>query len=459
MQDGTEHVTGPVGPRVHVRHDEAVGLATGPGTEATPEMLAKLVPFLQESVMVVRAGWEVVANLTSPDGVTGRPKRAGDHAMTYVHPDDALRLFEAGSQVFQTEPGWSGATSVRLQLPDGSFRPFDLEVHNRQDDPVIQGMVLCTRPWSGTVGPISPELPADMGAALLAEHLPIGVAVLSPQGRPVFANDIAAELLGTDVATLCSGPLIEAMAPADRDRVAATVEDLSRRPGQDTFTLAVDGADAGERLIEAAFTSRAGSGGLEVQLVVLTIQDVTHRQEREQRLEHQANHDLLTGLANRAWLLDHLHVRLEQDDDLVVAFIDLDRFKAVNDRLGHVAGDAVLSAVAEGIEASLHPGECVARVGGDEFVVVAPHVDDDQSADLSQRIHLAVATVPVARRELVGVSVGLARSLPGDQPWDLLSRADAAMYEQKGRGEVAQGMARLELLAGPTVEADDPPAG
>ena len=433
VQEGTEHIEPPVP-------------ASAAAAALEPAMLAKLLPFLEESVMVVREGWEVVANLTSPHGLAGRPKGAGDHAMTYLHPDDALRLFEGGIAAFATEPGWTGATAARLQQPDGSFRSVDLTVHNCQDDPDIRGMVVCTRPWSGTVGPITPEFRPEIGAALLAEHLPIGVAVLSPQGMPLFANDVVAELLGTSVEALCAQPLADSVGAADRPRVDAAIADLSAWPGRETFTLS---QAAGERLLEVSFVSRTGRGGLEVQLVVLTVQDVTHRREREEQLEHRANHDLLTGLANRAWLLDHLHERLKRGDDLVVAFVDLDRFKAVNDRLGHVAGDGVLAAVAEGLEGCLHRGECVARVGGDEFVVVAPGLGEEEAADLSQRIRLAVATVPVARREQVGVSVGLARSIEGDQPWDLLSRADTAMYAQKARLAVGPSAARLEQVAGP----------
>lgn len=429
------------------------GTGGGSASDLDAAMVAKLLPFLEESVMVVREGWEVVANLTSPAGMTGRPKQVGDHAMTYLHPDDALRLFEAGSEAFRTEPGWSGATAARMQLPDGSFQRYDIAIHNCLDDPVVRGMVVCTRPWTGTIGPLIPEMEPAIGAALLVEHLPIGVAVLSPQGQPLFANEIAADLFDTDVTTLCAGPLVDAVHSADRMLVSAAIARLARRAGRQAFTLS---EPHGDRLLELSFVSRAGRGGLEVQLVVLTVSDATHRHEREQQLEHRANHDLLTGLANRAWLLDHLHERLKAGEDVVVAFVDLDRFKAVNDRLGHVAGDTVLAAVAEGLESCLHPDECVARVGGDEFVVVAPAMEADGRADLSQRIHLAVATVPVARRERVGVSVGLATSTTDDQPWDLLRRADTAMYAQKGRSSSSTPTARLEQVAGPPLSPTGP---
>lgn len=401
-----------------------------PMLDLSPEMVAALVPYLEESVVVVREEWEVAAYLTPPHGLSGRYRGVGSHAMSHLHPDDALRLFEWGTAAYRAEPGWSGTTAARLRQTDGSFGRFVLTIHNCRDHPVIRGMVVSTRRWSGDVDPDSVGIGPGIGAETLAELLPIGLAVLSPLGKPVFANPVAAELLGADLADLRAGLLADVVAPEDRSRVSAVIAELATRAGRARLQLTP--GDEG-RLIELELVSREPGAQTDTTLVIVTVQDVTHRFVRERQLEHQANHDPLTGLANRAWLLDHLHERMEAGDDLVVAFVDLDRFKAVNDRLGHLAGDAVLAAVASGLEACLHPGEVAARVGGDEFVIVSGALADDLLADFSQRIHLAVATVPAARRQRVGVSVGMARSVAEDEPWGLLRRADAAMYAEKRR--------------------------
>jgi diguanylate cyclase (GGDEF)-like protein len=170
-----------------------------------------------------------------------------------------------------------------------------------------------------------------------------------------------------------------------------------------------------------------------VQYVIITVEDVTHRHARERHLEHRANHDSLTGLPNRAWLLDHLDERLAAGARLDVAFVDLDGFKAVNDRLGHAAGDDLLAEIGEALRVAMVDGETVARVGGDEFVVVGDHHDPVERDDLRARIRKAVEGTTGAALHDVGVSVGITASEPGDQPWDLLGRADAAMYGDKRR--------------------------
>lgn len=415
-----------------------------PALDPSPEMVRALLPYLEESVMVVRDEWEVAANLTPPRGLTGRPRGVGSHAMTFLHPDDALRLFEWGMAAFRAEPGWSGVTTARVQQPDGSFKQFDLTIHNRRDHPVINGLVVSSRRSHREADQASDGIGQGIRAETLAELLPIGVAVLSPLGTTLFANAVAAELLGSEVEDLCAGLLTDVVAPEDRSRLSAIIADLAARPGRERLRLAP--GDEG-RLIELKLVSHEDGGPAETALVIATVQDLTHRLAREQQLVHRANHDPLTGLANRAWLLDHLHERLVTGEPMTVAYVDLDRFKSVNDRLGHLAGDAVLAAVATGLDGCLHPGEVAARVGGDEFVIVSGVLDDNQLADFSQRIHLAVATVPAARRQRVGVSVGLARSSPDDEPWGLLRRADAAMYGEKRRVDRRSGSAGADLAS------------
>jgi len=410
--------------------DDVPGPPVAPvAPDISSEMLAALLPYLQEAVMVVRENWRVVANLAPPQGLSDRPRRVGTHVMSHLHPDDALRLFERGSEGFLAAPGWTTRTTARVQQRDGSFEPYDITIHNRRDDPVIDGMVICSR-RSATSEEASSTASTAIRVEMFAELLPIGVAVLSPKGQPLFANPVAAELLGTELEPLCKGRLMDVLAEVDRCRVAETIAELAGKPGRRRLLL--DPNQEGRRLeLDLGSGQPTGTGG--PQLVIATISDVTQGYAREQQLEHRANHDGLTGLANRTWLLDHLHDRIERGDELVVAFLDLDRFKSVNDRLGHVAGDAVLAAVGAGLRDCLHDGEVAVRVGGDEFVIVSSGLTDDGVADLDQRIRLAVATVPAARRQQVGASVGVVRSVADDEPKALLRRADAAMYGEKRR--------------------------
>jgi len=178
--------------------------------------------------------------------------------------------------------------------------------------------------------------------------------------------------------------------------------------------------------------------------------DVTERRRAAEELTHQATHDALTDLPNRTLLLDEIEDALAaaraHGTLLAVLFLDLDRFKGVNDSLGHDAGDELLIEAARRIAGVLRPGDLVARLGGDEFVVVCRDVDDEQQATaIAQRITTALEATPVVigTHELsVTASVGVALSDGGfAHPESLLRDADAAMYRAKDLGR-----ARLELF-------------
>jgi diguanylate cyclase (GGDEF)-like protein len=186
--------------------------------------------------------------------------------------------------------------------------------------------------------------------------------------------------------------------------------------------------------------------------IVLTARDRTERHEAEQRLAHRALHDPLTELPNRTLFFDRLEQALyrasRSPGSVAVMFIDVDRFKVINDSLGHEAGDEVIRAVAALLESSVRPGDTVARFGGDEFVVCCEEVADAASARaiaerFAQRLQRPFG---IAGREFaVTLSIGIAltghhRDARAD---DLLRLADAAMYRVKERGgdgfEVATG--------------------
>jgi len=160
----------------------------------------------------------------------------------------------------------------------------------------------------------------------------------------------------------------------------------------------------------------------------------------QQALSHQALHDPLTGLPNRALLLDRLDHALRQRHEgstVAVLFLDLDRFKVVNDSLGHRIGDELLVEVARRLVSSVRPADTVARFGGDEFVIVAESASDDhESVLLAERIAAAIAPpATVGGHEIsLSVSIGIVMAGPGDDPETLLRDADAAMYRAKERG-------------------------
>ncbi|HJV03999.1 MAG TPA: bifunctional diguanylate cyclase/phosphodiesterase, partial [Actinomycetota bacterium] len=167
------------------------------------------------------------------------------------------------------------------------------------------------------------------------------------------------------------------------------------------------------------------------------------REVLEERLRHQALHDPLTGLANRALLASHLEIALARARRhgrlLAVLLIDLDGFKFLNDRIGHSQGDLVLMMVADRLRLQIRPTDTVARLGGDEFAVLLEEIDEAESAVVvTRRIRRTIEEpMTVEGRELqVRASVGIAVSEAGREPVDeLLRNADVAMYAAKTRGK------------------------
>jgi diguanylate cyclase (GGDEF)-like protein len=173
--------------------------------------------------------------------------------------------------------------------------------------------------------------------------------------------------------------------------------------------------------------------------LVTSFTDITATRAAHQRMEDLALHDPLTGLPNRAQLVNRIDRALRRIDrdggNVAVLFLDLDGFKPVNDTHGHEAGDELLCQVGRRLVGTLRPTDTAARIGGDEFVVVCDRVaNDDEAARVAERITEALApTFRIGNAEVrVGVSVGYAVSGPTMRTaGDLLRRADAAMFTVK----------------------------
>ena len=180
--------------------------------------------------------------------------------------------------------------------------------------------------------------------------------------------------------------------------------------------------------------------------IVLTCHDVTERKAGEAQLAHAAMHDALTGLPNRLLVLDRLTQLVAAGTrtgrGCAVLFLDLDRFKLVNDTGGHQVGDALLIEVAHRLSAALRPGDTLGRFGGDEFVALCADVEGPTVATrLADRL-LDEMSAPFSiggQDVYATVSIGIALARPGDDPAALLRDADAALYQAKeaGRGRAA----------------------
>lgn len=185
--------------------------------------------------------------------------------------------------------------------------------------------------------------------------------------------------------------------------------------------------------------------------VVTSVVDITVLKNVEQALRHAALHDTLTGLGTRSLLyerLEHAAERLQRDPDahFALLFVDLDGFKAVNDALGHGAGDALLVAAAQRLRGCVHSHDTVARLGGDEFAVLLEGLSKPGDAEgFAERVVRDLGDLVPAtdQRLLVSASVGVALAQPGLGPSDLLQRADVAMYRAKTSGKARYCVAEV----------------
>lgn len=189
--------------------------------------------------------------------------------------------------------------------------------------------------------------------------------------------------------------------------------------------------------------------------IMLSFADITDIKRAEQRLRHLAAHDALTGLTNRSFFIAHLESAIERARDesreLALFFLDLDRFKSVNDTAGHACGDTLLQSAAARLTDCIGPGDVIARLGGDEFVIlIEQRVEGKRIALLAERL-LQTMREPfdtVNGRYYLGVSVGVALyPHDGISGSDLLRSADAAMYRAKQNGRNRAQFYTAELNA------------
>lgn len=171
-------------------------------------------------------------------------------------------------------------------------------------------------------------------------------------------------------------------------------------------------------------------------------EDITQRKLYEKRLEHMATHDELTGLANRALLYDHLEIAIHyahrSGKKVAVLLLDIDRFKVINDSLGHCFGDQLLRAIGQRLLQCVRPTDTVARLGGDEFVVILTEVEETASVGLLATKLLQKINEPLIIKEreiIVSASMGICFSAPDcEDSATLIRNADIAMYQSKPEG-------------------------
>lgn len=410
-----------------------------------PSAAGDLVPEADASASVtITPGGKIVEVYGSLPGVLEEhdPALLGASLAALVHPEDLGHALVAFAGVLHDH---RMARRLRARLAtsaeDGvtGWRWIDCTLFAGRRDEAGEVLVSCSLT----------DVDADVSARdalaesedrfrMLAESIPLGVFRSDHLGQIHYANQTFREITGLDNV----GDWRVLAHPDDRDTVTHAIELFGG--GGEVLDVEVRIRPPGRleyRTVHVlARALRTDDGAMNG--VVGSMEDITDRKAMQVRLAHDASHDPLTGLTNRAQLVADLEVRLASSfsgrDPLAVLFIDLDGFKRVNDSLGHTAGDQLLTTLADRLQTQARTGDLVSRFGGDEFVVVAEQTGGpDGALGMAHRMLQALS----APAEIAGTqmrpraSIGVALAFDAEAtPETLLRDADAAMYEAKSRG-------------------------
>ncbi len=399
---------------------------------AVNDELARMLGYAEEELLTLKAG-----DLAHPSSV------AAVGASLSAVVDGSVTSYTA-ERVYRARSGAAVPVLVSLVVLRNAMGKLDR-------------MVACVMDLTGMrAAEAALETSEDRFRKVFDEGL-IGKALTAETGVILHANRALAEMLGRGVDELRGQMLTSCFeAVEDKARISDVLASTSAQLNAELPLHRSSGAESWGR-VAVRWMQEEGTDGV----LLAQFEDITAQRIAERRLMDLALHDDLTGLPNRRLLMERCAqvfavARSGRSGSFVTAlFLDLDGFKAVNDRVGHDAGDQLLKSVATDLLETLRPADTLARVGGDEFVVL---LDTDDGLDAGRLVadrlaHLVRRRIPCgADASLpVSASIGIARvdlSVEPDLvPEQLLRRADAAMYRAKQRGRDRQEVFDSELLA------------
>ena len=368
-----------------------------------------------------------------------------------LHPDDKNRMVEEEQALLRSSDQQRQVTEYRLFASDGRVVWISDEYvlfYTPEGEPLYRGVLL----------DITERKEIQQAAAMqgrrfhsLVQEMSDVIAVFDAGGTIDYVSPSIEGVLGFYPKEQIGTSSLALVHPEDVAGTRELLDAVAKRPGDaKRIQLRLQHKDRTWRWIEMTVTNLLDDpsvGGL-----VSNYRDITDRKALEDQLRHRALHDPLTGLANRALLVDRITQSLSRGkrlhQRLAVLFIDLDGFKAINDTLGHAAGDAFMLRTAHRMTACLRANDTAARVGGDEFVVLLEDaaVIEDVATTAERIIESIGATFAWNGKERrIRPSIGIVFSGSGGEAVEeLLHNADAAMYAAKTSGKGGYEMHRPE---------------
>lgn len=348
----------------------------------------------------------------------------------FVHPED-LEQVRAVYESLVREGG-TRTFLLRLRSSDSGWRWVEQTARNELAGG-IGGIVSTLRDVTERVEATEALRASEQRYRAIAETAEEGIWAVGPEGQTQFANARMAELLGLPLEDVYGRNALDLLDPEQATDAGGRLVTRGQR-GPERYEFSYAHPDGSMRWWRVAASPLLGPDG-QVEASLAMVSDATEMRRTQEELGRAALHDQLTGLPNRVLLLDRLSHALTRGTSTAVLLVDLDHFRQVNVARGYHVGDALLAAVAGRLVEVVRPGDTVGRLGGDQFVVVAEEVNEQQATALAEELTGALsAGFAVAEPAIrVSASVGAAVSSTASAG-DLLHSAETALHAAKTAG-------------------------
>jgi len=430
--------------------------ATEMAHETGERRFRALVENISDAIALLNRQGKIIYSGPSTTRILGYEigQNVGRDAFLLVHPEDRPAAQGRFRTLLQS-PGASAPIEYRLLHRDGSWLHMEGIARNLLDDPGVHAIVVTYRDVTQRIAAAEALRESEERYRSVIAALDEGIIVQNPDGTITAANESACrifdvtheQLIGQNPLDCQWRTVHEDGSPFPPETYPAMVAIETGQP-QSRVIMGVENAAGTSIWLSINAQPLFRDNAPAPYAAVTSFTDITERKRVEAQLVRAAHYDALTGLPNRGLFMKQLkdafaRAKRGRPHEFALLFLDFDHFKAVNDSLGHAAGDDVLVAIADRLERSLRPADSVARLGGDEFAVLAGRVSDPAEAtNTALRLQHMLATPFAAKGREIYMTASIGIALSGHDyagAEEMLDDADAAMYraKDKGRGQYA----------------------